>query len=133
MRRFHLFQLWFLLPGVALVVASVYIPLSYLHKQIFWTETEALTNNRVERDDGMGGLVYYSMTFADEGGTTHYIDPNSDDTFMEGKDSNHVRIYYDPSNPEAYELVNHGRYLLILFLPFALLLCYLGWPDRERG
>lgn len=129
MKRFYPYQLWFLVPGIGLVIASIYIPISYLHKQLFWTETEAVIDGQVER--GSGEIqVFCLMNFTDAQGLVYHIEANTENTFMDGKDSNHVRIYYDPFNPNNFELVNPGRYLLILFLPFGLLCVYLGWPEN---
>lgn len=130
MRQFHSVQLWFLIPGIILVITSIYVPLSYLNKQIFWTEADALITDRVEEMAGSEVQLVYHMEFVDHQGALHHIKPNTDDTFMEGKDSNHVRIYYDPTSPSNFELVNPGRYMLVLFLPFGLLLLYLGWPEK---
>ena len=130
-RQFHLFQLWFLIPGVILVVTSVYVPLSYFHKQLFWTATEALIKERrVEEKPGQPE-VFYQMEFTDERGEKYQVLGDYDDSFTTGVDDDHVRIYYDPASPQNYELVNHGRYMLILFIPFSLLLLYLGWPHKE--
>jgi hypothetical protein len=106
------------------------MPLNYLRRQIFWTETEALME-LTEFDNGMGGGLQYRLQFTDMQGKVYDFYPNSDDTFTEGKDSNHIRIYYDPANPSDALLVNHGQYLLILFFPFALLLTYLGLPEKK--
>lgn len=130
MRRFYSYQLWFLIPGIALVVAGVFIPLNYLHKQLFWTETEALITEEVLRYDGAETELFYHMAYTDEEGLSHHIQVSDENTFVEGKDSMHVCIYYDQSNPTNYELVNPGRYMLILFIPLGLLACYFGWPER---
>lgn len=129
MKRFYPYQLWFLIPGIGLVVASIYIPLSYLHKQLFWTETEAIIQGQQERG-GIEPKVYCLMQFTDSKGTVYNIEANIEDTFTEGKTSNHVRIYYNPKTPGEFELINPGRYLLILFLPFGFLCVYFGWPEK---
>lgn len=130
MRKFHSIQLWFLIPGTILLVTSIYVPISYLNKSIFWTETEALIIERVEENTRSGVELVYYMEFSDHQGRVHKIKPNTDDTFIEGKDANHVLIFYEPTHPANFELVNPGRYMLILFLPFAMLLLYLGWPEK---
>lgn len=133
MRQFNSYQLLFLIPGIALVAASLYIPLSYLHKQLFWTETEALITERVGRNEGAEVEVIYLMDFTDKQGIVHHIQAGVENTFIEGRDSEHIRIYYDHSNPADYELFNPGNYLLILFLPFGLLCSYLGWPEKASS
>jgi len=120
-------NLWLLIPGIGLILTSFYIPLSYLYNQLYWKETEAFITDRIERDDGVKVRVFYVMNFTDAQGTVHRIEASSRDTFMKGKDEDHVRIYYDPSNPPNFELVNHGRYLLLLFFPLGLLACYFGY------
>jgi hypothetical protein len=132
MMKFQAFQLWFLIPGVILTLTSVHVPVSYFHKQLFWNEAEALLGDRVERESGGVSEVLFKMEFVDEKGMKQHILTDLEDTYTEGKDSQHIRIYYDPANPEDHELVNHGRYLLILFLPFGLLCCYLGWPEKTE-
>lgn len=111
---------------------SLYVPLSYLNKQLSWTETEALIVEGNERQAGSEGL--YLMDYTDMNGGLHRIEVDGENnTVMEGKDSEHARIYYDPFNPADYELVNPGRYMLLLFFPFGLLCSYLGWPSVEKN
>jgi hypothetical protein len=128
--RFKPFQLLFLIPGIGLIITSLFVPLNYLHRQIFWTETEALMEF-TEFDNGMKGGARCRLQFTDIHGKVYDFYPNTDDTFTEGKDYKHIRIYYDPANPADALLVNHGQYLLILFFPFALLLTYLGLPENR--
>ena len=132
MKQFHLYQLWFLIPGIGLTLISLYIPASYLYKQISWTETEALIVEGNERQVGGEGL--YLMDYTDANRGLHRIEVDGENnTFMEGTDSKHVRLYYDPSSPVDYELVNPGRFMVLLFFPFGLLCCYLGWPSVEKN
>lgn len=131
MKRFHPVQLLFLIPGIGLVLLSAYLPLNYLHKQLFWTKTEAMITEHAYREKRGESYLYIKMEFADRRGKIYYIEPNVDDTFTEGSDSQHILIFYDPSNPEDFELVNPGHYLIVFFLPFGLLLTYLGLPAKE--
>lgn len=133
MKKFQPYQLWFLIAGVLLVLTSVHVPVSYFHKQLFWVETEALLGERVERGSAGAPEVLFKMEFVDANGATQHILADIDDTFTQGRDEQHIRIYYDPEDPQDYELVNHARYLLILFLPFGLLCCYLGWPEKTSS
>lgn len=58
------------------------------------------------------------------------VQADLDDDYQEGADSNHVQLLYNPANPEDFELVNYGRYLIFVFLPFGLFLMYVGWPEK---
>lgn len=126
------YSLLFLVPGIALTLISAYIPLSYLHKQIFWTETEAVIMERVEHIVGGEAEVLYRMHYSDEAGVARQIEVDIENNFSEGRDSDHAVLLYDPADSANFELVNPGRYLLILFLPFGLLLSYLGLPGRDH-
>jgi len=133
MRKFKLYQLWFLIPGIALVATSVLVPLNYLHAQLYWTPTEAIITGTVLNNDGSEAKLLTLMDFTDHEGVIHHISEDEErETFTTGVDNQHVRIYYDPLNPTDYVLANEGRYLVILFLPLGLLACYLGWPDEDE-
>lgn len=122
------YSLLFLLPGIGLILVSLYIPISYLHKQISWTETEATIVDRVERNAGGEAEVLYMMEYVDERGLVHQATIDSEIHFSEGTSSSRAPLLYNPSDPTKYEFVNPGRYLLILFFPLGLLLAYFGKP-----
>lgn len=127
-RRFYLFQLWFAIPGALLVFACFYFPVSYLYKQLYWTRTEALYIEQVvprNPDD-----TYTVLEFTATNGRTYRVQ-TSGESMYEGSDDKHFLLYYNPQNPEAFEMLNHGIYFMLLFLPFGLFVCYLGWPHRE--
>jgi hypothetical protein len=129
MKKFEPVQLWFLLPGIGLVIASVLVPLNYLYKQLYWTPTEAVITGHELTAQGPDAQLLTLMDFTDEHGVIHHIGEDEErETFFNGADSLHVRVYYDPLNPADYELINPFRYVVLIFLPFGLLLCYLGWP-----
>jgi len=44
-----------------------------------------------------------------------------------------VTILYDPADPSNATIFKCGDFLIVLFLPFATLLIYLGWPSDEEG
>src|SRR5688572_26042623 len=125
-RRFYLFQLWFLIPGILLLGASIYIPLSYLHKQIFWTRTEASV---LAREWNRFDDLIVELEFTDVQGEPHRIHVDSE-TY--NGDPDKVPLYYDPQNPDEFQVVNHYRYFLVIFLPFGLFVTYLGWPHRDE-
>ena len=135
MRKFYLSQLWFLIPGLILMVTSVWVPLDFAYKQIFWNRTEALILEQIiEYPQGEEGEaeVYLNLEFTDANGKVQHLKDNSDDDYMEGSDEKHLILYYDPSNPADYVLANFGRYLIVIFVPFAWFLLYLGWPNKEE-
>ena len=61
------------------------------------------------------------------------VQADLEEDYQEGADSNHVQLLYNPDNPEDFELVNYGRYLVFIFLPFGILLMYLGWPEKIKS
>ncbi|WP_339812314.1 hypothetical protein [uncultured Imperialibacter sp.] len=136
MRKFKLYQLWFLVPGVALVATSVLVPLNYLYAQLYWTPTEAIITGTVLNNDGPEAERLTLMDFTDHEGVIHHISEEDDDEESDspatGAEDQHIRIYYNPLNPTDYVLANDGRYLIVLFLPLGLLACYLGWPDEDE-
>lgn len=129
-RKFQTIQLFFLVPGVALTCASLYIPADYVYKQLMWTRTEARFAER-SITEGNSDIAYSVLEFTDTTGTLHQVKENEENTMVEGSDDQHFILYYNPGNPNEYVMMNYGRYLLILFFPFGLLLCYFGWPEKE--
>lgn len=122
----------FLIPGLLLIVASISIPIHFLYKQIFWTHTEGLIGDPIETYTSDVGL-FYSVTFTDAKGEILKVQADLEEDYQEGADSNHVQLLYNPDNPEDFELVNYGRYLVFIFLPFGILLMYLGWPEKIKS
>jgi hypothetical protein len=133
MKKIDRYALLFLIPGIGLTFASVYIPLSYLHKQIFWTETEAVIADRFTPTVGSEAEVLYRMSYTDAAGVVHQIEVDSENDFMEGRNTHFTRLLYDPADAVNFELVNPGRYLLLLFLPFGLLLVSLRLAGKGRS
>ncbi len=130
MRQFHLYQLWFLVPGLGLVWLGYYLPASYIYQQLYWVETEAvITGYRL--DTTATPINYYLMDYTDSLGTVFHIEVDVENTITEGRDADHARLYYDPADPANFALVNHALYLVVLFLPLGLLSLYFGWPKRE--
>jgi len=129
MKQFQWSQLLWLIPGIGILWISAYLPLNYLRKQIFWTKTEAQIIEQTVREIGGEADIYYKMEFTDKLGKVYRIEPDDDDTFTAGSDTQHILIYYDPSNPADFELVNPGFYLIVIFLPFGLLCTYMALAD----
>jgi len=127
-RQFGSIQLLFLVPGLLLIIASLYIPADYAYKQIFWPRTEARFLERVlpENED----VAYSVLEFTDSEGALYQVKENEENTMITGSDDQHFILYYNPINPTDYVMMNPGRYLLLLFFPFGVLLCFLGWPER---
>ncbi len=134
MRKFQTFQLWFIIPGIAILAASTLIPINYLYAQLYWTATEAIITGEELNTDGPEAKLMTLMDFTDHEGVVHHISEENDDDdsalFTIGAEDRSFRIYYDPLNPSDYMLANAGRYVIAIFLPFALFLCYLGWPHK---
>jgi hypothetical protein len=129
-RQFQTIQLLFLVPGVVLICASLYIPADYVYKQLLWTRAEA---RFVERSitEGNSDIAYSVLEFTDTAGTLHQVKENEENAMVEGIDDQHFILYYNPKNPDQHIMMNYGRYLLILFFPFGVLLCFFGWPEKE--
>lgn len=127
-RKFYLFQLWFAIPGVILLVTSFVVPVGYMYRQIYWTRTEGLFIEQIITNDGEDAITVVEFAAAD--GKTYRVESNGESLFT-GSDDKHYLLYYNPENPEQFMMLNHGLYLMLLFIPFGLLLCYLGWPHRE--
>ncbi len=129
-RQFSSIQLLFLVPGLLLIIASLYIPADYAYKQLFWPRTEARFLEQIlpENETNMG---YSLLEFADASGTLYQVKENDENTMITGSDDQYFILYYNPINPTDYVMMNPGRYLLLLFFPFGVLLCFLGWPERK--
>ena len=126
-RKFYLFQLWFLVPGILLIGSCTYFPLSYLYRQIYWTRTEASVIGPSAEQEHQD-VLYVDMVFADIHGAVHLIRVDNE-TYYGNPDK--VPLYYNPKSPGEFEVVNHLRYLMVIFIPFGLFLAYLGWPHRD--
>jgi hypothetical protein len=129
-KPFQSIQLLFLVPGGLLIFASLYIPAEYAYKQLVWTRTEARFAERIEPEEG-ADIAYSLLEFTDEKNILYQVKENEEDTMVEGSDDQHFILYYNPNNPDEYVMMNYGRYLLLLFFPLGVLLCYFGWPEKE--
>jgi len=129
-RQFQTIQLLFLVPGVLLIGASLYIPADYAYKQLAWIRTEARFAERSITEDN-SDIAYSILEFTDTNGTLHQVKENEENTMVEGSDDQHFILYYNPYDPSLYVMMNYGRYLLFLFFPFGLMLCFFGWPEKE--
>lgn len=128
-RQFDSTQLLFLVPGLLLISASLYIPADYAYKQLFWPRTEARYLEQI-LPENEPNMVYSLLEFADTTGTLYQVKEYDENTMITGSDDQHFILYYNPINPTDYVMMNPGRYLLLLFFPFGVLLCFLGWPDK---
>jgi hypothetical protein len=129
-RRFKPIQLLFWIPGLLLIGMNIYIPVEYAYKQLAWTRTEAHLVERIASTD-RNDIAYSVLEFKDHSGKLHRIKEDEENTMVKGSDDQHFILYYNPTSPVNYVMMNQGRYLLILFFPFGLLLCFLGWPEKE--
>ena len=123
----------FLLPGLGLVVFSIYTFVSVLLKQLTWTKTEGTISGSVIQSDSDGDYVYEKAVFTDASGKSIEVisKTSAGSTEANWKREGQVTIYYNPNNSSNADLFSWGQYLPIFFLPFGLLLMYLGWPHRE--
>lgn len=117
------------LPGVGLLVVSTWIPVSYLYKNIYWTETEAEIIGLVQKNEE---TVYHVMRFSDASGIVHEIQHDTDNDFSQGKDERHALVLYDPENPQRYDVKNPGKFMIAIFFPLGLLCAYFGWPWSRK-
>jgi hypothetical protein len=116
--------------GLGLAYASIWLPIQYFVRQIMWVKTEALYVDQVISEDGDSG--YLTLEFKDTNGIRRTATVDIDDSVMEGSDDKHYLVYYNPRDPTQSIPANHGFYLILLFAPFAVLLCYVGLPERFR-
>jgi hypothetical protein len=117
-----------LVPGVLLVCVSIYIPIHYFYRQLTWTKTEA---RHLETEvNATGTIAYNVMEFTDANGNVQRIKDDDENDRVEGSDDQHFVLYYNPKKPDEFVMMNPGRYLIAIFLPFGLLCCYLGWPHK---
>lgn len=119
----------FLLVGTGLSGICIYWPVTYAWKQIMWHRTEARLLDIVYTENS--DFVYYSLEFTDQQGRVFQIKEDTDNHITEGKDDDHYVMYYNPAKPEEFVMANFGRYMIVVFLPFGLFLCYVGWPDLK--
>ncbi len=128
-RQFSSIQLLFLVPGLLLIGASLYIPADYAYKQLFWLRTEARYLEHI-LPENEPDIAYSLLEFADATGALYQAKENAENTMITGSDDQHFILYYNPINPTDYVMMNPGRYLILLFFPLGVLLCFLGWPER---
>ncbi|HYG04225.1 MAG TPA: DUF3592 domain-containing protein [Chryseosolibacter sp.] len=122
------------LPGAGLVFFSVYIFTTVLYKQIAWARTEGQISGVVIESDHVGkDYVYEKAIFTDATGQQIEIVSkySAGSTEANLKREGSVTIYYNPENSADADIFSWGHYLPVLFLPFGMLLLYLGWPSRD--
>lgn len=121
-----LFVMW--LAGIGIAILSSYYLLVGLYQVITW-DTATGTIIEIVVDESGEELTYYSKAefIAPTGGKIEVVANTGvserDELYM-----GEVTILYDPANPSNAIIFQLADYLIVLFLPFAALLIYLGWP-----
>jgi hypothetical protein len=126
-----LFWLW--LPGVALAILSSYYVLTRLHKAIFWHSAKGTITGVVVEESGDDWTYYEKAEFVDPTGKRLEAIAFSGVGAEEDASTGEVTVLYDPANPSNATIFKLRDFLIGVFLPFAALLIYLGWPFSKTG
>ena len=121
-----LFLLW--LPGIGLAALSSYYVLNRLHKVITWQSTKGTITGVVVEESGDEWAYYEKAEFVDATGKMGEAIAFSGVGEEEDARTGEVTVLYDPANPAHATIIHIRDFLIGLFLPFAALLIYLGWP-----
>ncbi|MFZ1807312.1 MAG: DUF3592 domain-containing protein [Cyclobacteriaceae bacterium] len=125
------FLFWLWLPGVGLALLSSYYVLIRLHKVIYWQSTKGTITGVVTEELGDEWTYYEKAEFVDPTGKTIEAIAFSGVGEREDVPSGEVTILYDPADPSHATIFKLGDFIIAVFLPFAALLIYLGWPFSE--
>lgn len=125
-----MFLLW--LPGVGLALLSSYYVLTRLHKAITWHSTKGTITGVVEEESGDEWTYYEKAEFVDATGKRLEAIAFSGVGEKEDARTGEVTVLYDPSDSSNATIFKLGDFLIVVFLPFAALLIYLGWPFSKK-
>ncbi|MEP2667886.1 MAG: DUF3592 domain-containing protein [Cyclobacteriaceae bacterium] len=119
---------WLWLPGVGLAGLSSYYLLTGLHRVIYWETTKGTITGVVEEESDDEWTYYEKAEFVDPSGKIVEVIAFTGVGAREDTHTGEVTILYDPKQPSHATIFQLRDYLIVLFLPFAALLMFLGWP-----
>ena len=119
---------WLWLPGVGLLAVITYAVVPRLYRVITWEHTTGTVIDVVDDFSGDEWTFYVKAEFIGPAGTK--LEATSFSGFGDRDDvpAGEVSILYDPGNPKNATIIMWGDFLIIILIPLAALLIYLGWP-----
>lgn len=121
-----MFLMW--LPGVGLALLSSYTVLTRLHKVIYWQSAKGTITGVVVEESGDDWTFYEKAEFVDPNGKTLEAIAFSGVGAEEDVPTGEVTILYDPADPSNATIFKLGDFLIVVMLPFAAFLIFIGWP-----
>ena len=120
--------LWLWLPGVGIVSLVIYAVVPRLYYVITWEHTTGTVVDVTSEYSEDEWTYYEKAEFIDPDGTKWEAIAFSGYGDRDDVSTGEVTILYETGNPKNATIIKLGDFLIIVMLPFAALLIYLGWP-----
>lgn len=114
--------------GIALALFSTYYAVNGIYRIVAWSWTRGVVTGTVMEDGIDDIIIHEKAEFVDPAGDTIQVISFSGVTHEEDARTGEVIILYNPENSREAIILQFRDYLVVFFLPFALLLVWIGWP-----
>jgi hypothetical protein len=122
------FQILLFLTGVALGLLSSYYLFRGVYRMVGWSWTTGIITGTVFVETSEDYAIHEKAQFVDPAGDTIEVISFAGVTHEDDARTGEVTILYNPKNTREATILQFRDFLIVLFLPFALLLVFLGWP-----
>jgi hypothetical protein len=125
--------------GIALGLFSAYYAVNGIYRLVAWSWTKGVITGTEVRQGIDDISIHEKAEFVDPRGDTIQVVAFSGVTYEEDARTGEVTILYNPKNSHEAIILQFRDYLVVFFLPFALLLIWIGWPfhtepkNQKRG
>ena len=122
------------LPGVFMAVLPVYLFGKIVYSLVMWDTAKGVVTEFVDDPPSDQDTYFVKFSFTGTNGK-QYIAQTANTVGIEYREiGEEIRVFYDPENPAnahpGFLLLSYA--LTTLFIPFGLLLIYLGWPFHSK-
>ena len=130
---FTFFGTMMFLSGLGLICFCCYVAYDNIYPVIFWTKAPGKIIGTTGHYSADAYYEYEKAIFTDHTGKEREViaKTSAGESDFSWKASGDVTVYYDPADSSKATIFMWRNFLGILFLPFGMLLVFLGWPVEK--